>query len=702
MNRTKIFTRRVFVSAAAAAASIVIAGRKLFGPIDPPVESLDLSSRKKDLATDDPVVSAAIYPAIGVARVGNSLEKGNDFFDGPEVDTQLYSKDGKLRDSLGALKRQAQRFRIYGKTKSGKTIELNTDNAEIQWKVQLANKKASWYRFDTAMDLSEVAEAQMKLPLRNPDVRDRESLMIRPSVRSVSGANADGEKFDDQKFMGIPVCLGELRTDEKGRLRVLGGLGKAGTPDPKKFPIFKEEELQTFNNADGWYDDTSDGPVHAQVKVNGLEIPVASAWVIVAPPNYAPDLVGFRTLYDLMLNLFLEKKPEWISKRVEKTSFTANIMPLFKRLANLQWVNQGFSDTFNFTGSFNFDDVSVLRKLASNTNDAKADRQKIFNYFRIPEMDKSKAKNQKLWPMLYGDAYGSYEDSDQTHFYVAAHQAQHLKNWLNGDFVNDFDPAFKMATSLDEVALDTQPDMLTKAALDFCLADAFHPGCEATWPLRHIATYSDAFRINERTDSDTWAQNPNSFLNWNDIVENTDPLQKQGAGDLTRWMALPWHGDTTFCRSGYEPEIDPFLPTFWPARVPNQVLTEEAYQTVMNTELPFETRKAAFLKREHWLRVLTGSAPMQMQQMVDHFGDIGVIEARPGPSDGKFPGILLVENLGKFYLQPRAKGGMGPVTAGKPRSLSDPKSQALEKAGWESAEQLESFRRIRFHKSRGK
>ncbi len=210
MKKTKILSRRFFVSTAAATVGVLIAGRKLFGPGEPDVELFDQASRKAITSDDDPIISAAIYPAIGIARVGNSLEKGNDFFDGPEVDSQLYLKNKKSRDSFGALKRQAQRFRIYGKTRSGKTIELNADNAEIRWSVQLANKKASWYRFDTAIDLSEAAAAQMKLPLRNASVRNRESLMIKPPAKSISGQNMSGAtyQFSGEKFMEISVNLG--------------------------------------------------------------------------------------------------------------------------------------------------------------------------------------------------------------------------------------------------------------------------------------------------------------------------------------------------------------------------------------------------------------------------------------------------------------------------------------------------------------
>ena len=60
---------------------------------------------------DQTIVRAAIHPAIGVARVGNS---SSSYFYGPEVPNQAPEPPGFYRDSQGALKRQAARFRIGG------------------------------------------------------------------------------------------------------------------------------------------------------------------------------------------------------------------------------------------------------------------------------------------------------------------------------------------------------------------------------------------------------------------------------------------------------------------------------------------------------------------------------------------------------------------------------------------------------------
>ena len=60
----------------------------------------------------------------------------------------------------------------------------------------------------------------------------------------------------------------------------------------------------TFANNDGWHDDVSDGPVHAKVTMNGTAFDAAGAWVVVAPPNYGPDIVTPQTMYDVIYDAF--------------------------------------------------------------------------------------------------------------------------------------------------------------------------------------------------------------------------------------------------------------------------------------------------------------------------------------------------------------------------------------------------------------
>jgi hypothetical protein len=234
--------------------------------------------------------------------------------------------------------------------------------------------------------------------------------------------------------------------------------------------------------------------------------------------------------------------------------------------------------------------------------------------------------------------------------------------------------------------------MLDKAALHFCLADAFHPGCEMTWPMRHATMYDKPFRIRHRPPGQP-EPNYGSTLDQQGALQPGGPLYAQGPGDISRWMALPWQGDTAFCRSGYEIEYDLYVPTFWAARVPNQVLTEEDYQTVIDTSLPRTTRIAAFNHRPNWLRAIIDPpipAPDVMLKMIREFGAMGIVEARPGvKNDPDFPEVMFVESLAASRLRTAAMHASR-LLAAPPRPLT-----RAEQAGWASEEQYHEFRRIR-------
>ncbi|MBL4658832.1 MAG: LodA/GoxA family CTQ-dependent oxidase, partial [Alcanivoracaceae bacterium] len=120
-------------------------------------------------------------------------------------------------------------------------------------------------------------------------------------------------------------------------------------------------------------------------------------------------------------------------------------------------------------------------------------------------------------------------------------------------------------------------------------------------------------------------------------------LGGQVAGGVTRWMAIPWQTDTASCRDGYTAAYDPYLPTFWPARVPNNMLNEDRYHEAVDPKLSEETRKEAFAYRQAWLDdlPLDGQPPTQTNQinsMVKYFDKLAVVQARPGtPDDPNFP-----------------------------------------------------------------
>ena len=164
--------------------------------------------------------------------------------------------------------------------------------------------------------------------------------------------------------------------------------------------------------------------------------------------------------------------------------------------------------------------------------------------------------------------------------------------------------------------------------------------------MRHLTLYRQPFRIRQRP-ADQAEPDYGETLDQKKALSATGPLHNQGPGDITRWMGLPWQGDTAYCRSGYNTDYDPFLPTFWPARVPNQVLTEQDYAVVVNPAEPRETRLQAYAQRTSWNQPLHGSAAQQMEQMVRVFGSMGLLELREGvKGDPAFPEVMLVASYG--------------------------------------------------------
>jgi len=170
-----------------------------------------------------------------------------------------------------------------------------------------------------------------------------------------------------------------------------------------------------------------------------------------------------------------------------------------------------------------------------------------------------------------------------------------------------------------------------------------------TWPMRRISMYRAPFRLRQRPIA--WTEPDfGDFLTQATILAYDGPLSASGPGDISKWMAVPWQTDTASCRAGYpgtEFPDDNFIPTFWPSRVPNTVLSETSYKTVIDTSKPLDVRIAAFYDRSNWLRSLGLKRPSleQIRYMVDHFGELGVIEKREVPADPNFPSVMYVETL---------------------------------------------------------
>ncbi|KAB7728709.1 hypothetical protein F5984_17925 [Rudanella paleaurantiibacter] len=590
---------------------------------------------------DQTIVRAAIYPAIGVARVGNSPDS---YFIGPEVLAPAQRPAAFYKDQRGALKRQAARFRVFGLNAQGQVVqELNASNASITWTAHVANKKAAWYEFDVALDIPQAKP----VPLRNANFQgtDRQQLIIDPGPVSITGTNESGQQyaFDKGQFLGESVYLGELRTDEEGHLLFLGGHGVSNTPYPGNTPT-------TFANNNGWHDDTSDGPVDAVVTYQGQSLPVEGAWVVCGPPNYAPDIISVQTMYDVVADAI---SGYFNTPTTTRPSFQHDILPILDQFSQNQWVNQGFFVAYGHGQAYDFTQPALLHKLSTITTDADGNvtddyreyRRQIFNYFRSP---KSTQIEPQRWPWMYGDNMNVPASTPNAYFTLTKTLYGYLNSWVNGNFTPDWDPNYQPPQSLQDIGdPQQQADTLTKSALWYCLGGPFHPGCEMTWPMRQVGMYSGPFRVRRRPanypEPDYGPVLSPDLLS--DVFTTPPGIFWNGPGDLTRWMACPWQSDTASCRAGYESQYDPLVPTFWPARVPNTVLKQADYEVVMDTGRDRSERLDAFNRRASWYRILGPGYLDALVNMVDKFGDLGVIGHQPGlPDDPDFPPTMYVES----------------------------------------------------------
>ncbi len=610
--------RREFLKLSAAAGSALVAGAA--------VGSAHARGRA------DAIVRYAVHPTIGIARVGNSRQ---DFYIAPELPGEIPHPPGGFKDATGAIKRQATRFRVYGYDARGRVVrEITADDAEIVWSVHVANRKAAWYDFETALDIP----TAVPTPLRNATFQgdDRSELAIDPGPRTIAGRNTSNVRFDGGSFLGQPIFLGELRTDEAGRLLFLSGYGHAYNPTGVN--------VTTFANNDGWCDDIADGPVRATVKIDGQSIVADPAWVVAAPPNFGPSIrAGFTTMYDVVEQVMIERRflrPHWRRWR-GRVSFTADILPLFLRIADMQWVNEGVFEDFGFGARFDLSDPEFLLRLADPSPRNRAFRTAWFRAFRNPAY--RRMQPYRLPPM-YGDAVALPAVSPRQWLAPLDTQYENLRRWARGHFTDDFDPSAPVAQELSALPVGHQAAALDRAALEPVLGGPFHPGTEITWILRIASLYSGPFRLKAAPPGQSTQQDWGEELTPEVALSSDGPLSLSGPGDITRWMATPWMTDTASCRSGYQPEINPFLPTFWPARVPNHVLTEALYNQTIDPQLSVELRKQAFATREDWLRFITRPDYVELLDlMIKNWPKLGFIVRKPGPGDDISPEVVKVE-----------------------------------------------------------
>lgn len=436
----------------------------------------------------------AIYPPIGIARVGNST---TGFFIGPETPdsagTELLADGSEQplsghKDSSFRVKRQAARFRVFEideATGEARPAQL-APGTSIRWTVKLANKKDAVIRSGEPPQEDPENPVQIPVPSLDSSRDDRH-------IRAEGEAPAFGQAAVKLSgtYLQTEVLLGELLCDPNGNLLVLGGHGLSQSPEQR--PIGSEPGGGGFYNNRGWYDDVSDGSVSAEILPGGgaASIPVTPAWVIVAPPDFAPEIQGVVTLYDVMrqaaLNAGLVTLPA-------KPSFSRDIWPMLRRAVGLRWVN-GFNRSNSHWKQFSTDWASL-----SDPSPAAAVLRRA---------------NARLLREI-----GS--QGELQNFSLRPWQETYLNAWADGDFANDFDGTLPDSGNLSA-------EVLTRTVLDHGVGQGFFPGIEAGIIVTNETLYAEPYRFGNQVTP----------------------------GDLTALMALPWQADFLKCRAGWWPSQRP-------------------------------------------------------------------------------------------------------------------------------------------------
>jgi hypothetical protein len=522
-----------------------------------------------------------IHPAIGIARVGNADR--SQFFIGPEFPGQGptgYAKIGTTVPSFkasGKIKPQAQRFRIFeyvdknGQLEPQREISLGEkDCVSIEWTVHVANRKASFFKFRY-----QAGEEFASTRRRNDKITDPRKLELDPLPRSISGANQGPVEFRKGKSKNPsrelwpdpppspPIeYLGELRTDDAGRLIFIGGMGLAsGRPGGVLAP-----GDDTFNS-EGWFDDVSDGPVTAVLTMKGPKgnqvFQVDPAWVICGPPDYAPSLANQVTLYDALYDVAARQMDTQAGQAIFNTVL-AGLTDI-----NIEFKGAKAAKLKNYTPSFDEEIYPIIRrgqeaiftfellkffhntlKMYASLGDpgpgAQAARQAVFNRIHKPNTPGNNGTSNM--PLMHGDAYGQ---KTHKHFMLTVTETQYalLERWVSGNFIKT---KGSIPPARPAWMFNISPHGLDRAALEQCVGGAFGPGIEVSWQIRNPKLFSEPFRLDHKAVSQ--------------YLGDRGPMR---AGHFTRQMSLPWQTDFLAC------SLTDNL-AWWPQQRPDIVYTSKA------------------------------------------------------------------------------------------------------------------------------
>jgi hypothetical protein len=612
----------------------------------------------------DQIAYCKIYPPVGIARVGNSMAADGVFIapEKPGGEPHIFGMPSgtpfSYKDASGAIRRQAAKFHIYAFDSAGRSLgELCGEGVEITWSVELANKKAAWFNFSGAHGALSAFEAVgwpennlgRKLRLRNCELdgdddsgsglmalveggpcgrkwvasmAHAKEFEIHSPERSVCGSNRRHQP-DKQNLSFIgkfrhnhDVYLGELATDEQGCLVVMGGHGVSAPVDAHGRALDDPYEawITHYANNDSWHDDTADGPVRAKVVLcaedgarHSVEVQGAS-WVVVTPPDFAPDTRDLVTLFDVMEEV-AHDHPRLCNKTTprlrdpDRPDLRKDVWPIFDRMGGYRWVSklglrghgQGRPGDILRGESYDFEqfEKATSGKGLSMIGEAVMKVLRKPSYRRpgihIPsdeEMEAAARMATSLYmPPLSGDEGTRSDGESGTWLSLTYLQTRRLQAWAAGHATTTAEGTAAVYICKDEsqdeegncLPDDSEPELLTRAVLEGCCGGAFFPGIEITSIVRESRLYCEAFRFDDR------------------VLE---------AGDISKYMALPWQADFFECQQNW-----------WPAQRPDDVIHEDTFKKVFQEFTRADTADLASAlermlgERQRWDRGVGTSQP---------------------------------------------------------------------------------------------
>ena len=438
-----------------------------------------------------------IFPSIGIARLGADER----FFLGAESPggaPQELLPDGSLapvtqfkNTGKDQIRKQGARFHLFesndGTTWSAANLPAGTT---VTWTVRLVNKKSAVQRPDDPP----IEHMRPVVPAGHED------LVIDGGSQSISGASISSAPLvgtyktsaDNGTPFQVNVELGRLHTDAAGRLIVVGGKGMSSAPPGTPLG-------HSYYVNPKWHDDVSDGPVSAEIRLPAGAAPITAeggAWVVVTPPDYAPEIACPVTLFDVIRQIGIDRGDLSAPGR---PSFDLDIAPLLTRVRRLRWVH---------------DDASW--------SDVRLSDPKLRSRAPADQLLREKVRDDLV--LRVEQVLKGHTDGAGPPFRFRQAQRDALDRWVAGDF--DDAPAPPTA--------GPSADGLTRAALEGAAGQGFCPGIEAGIIVTDPQVYEQPF----------------------DFRISHAVLQ---AGDLTALMAQPWQADFVKCRDEWWPTQRPDL-----------------------------------------------------------------------------------------------------------------------------------------------